>query len=82
MTLKLTPKELDVLAVVRQRAYEADEHQGEDFVIKADMAEVFLGTILMLAERAEGREFPSTADPGEYLRRRVGKFKDVQFGYR
>jgi hypothetical protein len=54
MSVELTPRELDVIAVAKHFLLQMPEHPNEPFEVKAELVPEWLGTILMLASRLTG----------------------------
>jgi hypothetical protein len=66
--MEVSAREKDVVAVAKHYILEMSEHEGLPFAIHPDMVAMWLGTIVLLKARIDGR-VPSYVDgPEEYCR--------------
>jgi hypothetical protein len=66
--MEVSAREKDVIAVAQSRILEIRDHKGEPFEIRPDMVADWLGTIVLLKARIDGRVPIGVDGPEEYCR--------------
>jgi hypothetical protein len=66
--MEVSSRENDVIAVAQSRILEMRENEGKPFAIMPDMVANWLGTIVLLKARIDGRVPIGVDSPEEYCR--------------